>query len=152
MAGLSETSRPITPAPNGRQADGHPFDGVNGIRRTCFLLFAFLIAASLVYGKVDFTFSLIFGGFTALFNLAYIVKISALILNSKKLDAGTAKTTALFSFYFRYALLALALGYFIKAGLINPLALIVGLTVTPAGIFLWYLFFARQFNARSSAW
>lgn len=118
------------------------FSGLGGLRKISFLVFALLMTGTLPFSSFSITFSALFGGLAALFNLRSQERMvkAALVGPEERKDPAEVKRKVMASFYIRFILFGIALGIAIKAGVIHVVALMAGLSVTALAIFTWSLF------------
>jgi hypothetical protein len=114
------------------------------------LVYVIAILVAMVSSRFEILFSVALGGAFAIANLAYLVKLSAIIL-SNRVNPGSARILTALTFYARFALMAFAVYYFTKSGWINFPALIAGFSVTVISIPSFYLFRSLRPGMESKA-
>ncbi len=124
-----------------------------GIRLSSLGVYILALIAAGITGGIEIIYSVAFGGACAMVNLRSIERFTGKVLSPENLNPSVAKVVAIFSFYIRFTLFAVALYLSVEAGLIHFMALAAGLSVTTVGIFTWYatggVKRTRETNARA---
>jgi len=113
------------------------------LRRFCVVLYAIMVAGSVLFHRFDVTFSVALGGAVAFINLRFLERFLNTVLRNTD-SPSAARFLMMLSFYTRFDALAVALYICAAAGWINFAALAFGLSLTALSIFTWFLAFGRR--------
>ena len=119
------------------------FEGVKmgkntkGLRRTFVSLYILAVAVTLPFAHFNISFSVALGGAIALANFMYLERFLGKVFDTQ-VSPPVAQGAAIFSFIFRFGLIAVLIHQFTIAGKIHFPALIAGLSITFIAIMAWH--------------
>lgn len=115
------------------------------LRRFSILMYFLALALSILFQNFNITFSVALGGAISIANLSILGLILSRLLHPK-LASGLAGALSTALFALRFLIIAFIFFIFAKAGMIDFIALIAGLSVTVLSIFIWSFSFAPRFE------
>ena len=106
--------------------------------------FAVLSLGALIFAPAKSALSVMAGGAIALINFRLLERSIRRSLMPQMIKRRPVLGKALIKYYFRFAATALAIVILVRQGLVEPLGLLVGLSVVVFAIFMWGALHVRK--------